>query len=138
MPWLHDSTRHPRLTRRVAIQAGAVGLLGLGMNHVAGLQAIAAAGSGEVSLRRKSVIYIFLSGGLGQHDSFDPKPEAPDTIRGEFAPIATQTAGIQICEHLPMLAACSGLSPRGIQPVETGPRDVGPTADTRLPHTERV
>jgi hypothetical protein len=107
MPWLHDSTRHPRLTRRVAIQAGAVGLLGLGMNHVAGLQAIAAAGSGEVSLRRKSVIYIFLSGGLGQHDSFDTKPEAPDTIRGEFAPIATQTAGIQICEHLPMLAACS-------------------------------
>ena len=63
MPWLHDSTRHPRLTRRVAIQAGTVGLLGLGMNHIAGLQAIAAADSGEVSLRRKSVIYIFLSGG---------------------------------------------------------------------------
>lgn len=53
------------------------------------------------------MIYIFLSGGLAQHDSFDPKPNAPDSIRGEFAPIATQTAGIQICEHLPMLAACS-------------------------------
>ncbi|MFM8475785.1 MAG: DUF1501 domain-containing protein, partial [Planctomycetaceae bacterium] len=63
---------------------------------------------GEVSRRPRSVIYIFLSGGLAQHDSFDPKPEAPDTIRGEFKPIATQTAGIQICEHLPMLAACSG------------------------------
>jgi hypothetical protein len=53
------------------------------------------------------VIYIFLSGGLSQHDSFDPKPDAPDTVRGEFQPIATRAAGIQICEHLPMLAACS-------------------------------
>lgn len=107
MPWLPDSSLHPRLTRRVAIQAGAVGLLGLGMNHVAGLQALATADSGVVPQRRKSVIYIFLSGGLAQHDSFDPKPDAPDTIRGEFAPIATQIAGIQICEHLPMLAASS-------------------------------
>jgi len=93
MPWLPDSSLHPRQIRRVAIQAGAVGLLGLGMNHIAGLQALAAADSGEAPQRRKSVIYIFLSGGLAQHDSFDPKPEAPDTIRGEFAPIATQTGG---------------------------------------------
>src|SRR5262249_37376214 len=55
----------------------------------------------------RAAIYIFLSGGLGQHDSFDPKPDAPDTIRGEFAPIATRTAGVHICEHLPMLAALS-------------------------------
>ena len=52
----------------------------------------------------KAVIYIFLSGGLSQIDSFDMKPDAPDLIRGEFRPIATQTPGIQICEHLPMLA----------------------------------
>jgi len=55
----------------------------------------------------KSVIYIFLSGGLGQHDSFDPKPNAPLDIRGEFSPIATQTPGLQVCEHMPMLAARS-------------------------------
>ncbi|MFM7073338.1 MAG: DUF1501 domain-containing protein, partial [Planctomycetota bacterium] len=53
------------------------------------------------------MIYIFLSGGLAQHDSFDPKPLAPDSIRGEFSPIATRTPGLQICEHLPRLAACS-------------------------------
>jgi hypothetical protein len=55
----------------------------------------------------KSVIYIFLSGGLGQQDSFDLKPNAPLEIRGEFNPIATQTPGLQICEHMPMLAARS-------------------------------
>ncbi len=98
---------HPRFDRRTAIQAGAIGLLGLGMNHVAGLRELAAAESIVPPPRHKAVIYIFLSGGLAQHDSFDPKPNAPDTIRGEFAPIATRTPGIQICEHLPLLAACS-------------------------------
>ena len=102
-----NSAAHPRLPRRAALQVGACGLLGLGMNHVAGLRALATETNGEVPRRHKSVIYIFLSGGLAQQDSFDPKPNAPDTIRGEFAPIATQTSGIQICEHLPKLAACS-------------------------------
>ena len=102
-----NSAAHPQLPRRTALQVGACGLLGLGMNHVAGLRALATETNGEVPRRHKSVIYIFLSGGLAQQDSFDPKPNAPDTIRGEFAPIATQTSGIQICEHLPKLAACS-------------------------------
>jgi len=93
---------HPRFSRRTAIQAGAIGLLGMGMNHVAGLRAMAAPGARQP--RAKSVIYIFLSGGLGQHDSFDPKPDAPDTVRGEFRPIATRTPGVHVCEHLPMLA----------------------------------
>jgi hypothetical protein len=77
------------------------------MNHVAGLRALADETSSPSLMKHKAVIYIFLSGGLGQHDSFDPKPEAPDNIRGEFAPIATRTPGVQICEHLPMLAARS-------------------------------
>ncbi len=55
----------------------------------------------------KSVIYIFLSGGLAQQDSFDPKPYAAADIRGEFSPISTKTPGLQICEHLPLLAARS-------------------------------
>jgi hypothetical protein len=52
----------------------------------------------------KSVIFIFLTGGLSHQDSFDLKPEAPDTVRGEFRPIATRTSGMSICEHLPLLA----------------------------------
>jgi uncharacterized protein (DUF1501 family) len=97
---------HPRITRRVALEAGTIGILGLGLDHLAGLRAMGATSS-QSPPRAKSVIYIFLSGGLAQHDSFDPKPDAPDGIRGEFRPIATRTPGIQICEHLPRLAACS-------------------------------
>ncbi len=98
---LPTGTSQLRFSRRTAIQAGAIGLLNLGMNHVAGLRALA---DPPVAPTAKSVIYIFLSGGLAQQDSFDLKPEAPDTIRGEFRPIATRTPGIQICEHLPRLA----------------------------------
>jgi hypothetical protein len=55
-------------------------------------------------VKAKKVIYIFLSGGLAQQESFDMKPDAPAEIRGEFKPINTRTPGIQICEHLPELA----------------------------------
>lgn len=96
---------HPRFSRRTGLQAGSIGLLGLGLNHLTALREVSAASSRPA----RSVIFIFLSGGLGQHDSFDMKPEAPDTIRGEFQPIATQTPGIEICEHLPRLAARSSL-----------------------------
>ena len=51
-----------------------------------------------------SVIVIWLTGGLGQLDSFDMKPAASADIRGEFSPIPTNVAGIQICELLPNLA----------------------------------
>lgn len=103
--------QHVCLSRRKAVQAGAVGLLGLGMNDLAALRAVAAEKSGGVAAepKAKSVIYIFLSGGLSQIDSFDMKPEASEEIRGEFKPIDTRTDGIQICEHLPMLAQRSHL-----------------------------
>ncbi len=104
--------QHPPagMTRRAAVQAGAIGLLGLGMNHVAMLQAAGAkTGSPAPRPRAKSVVYIFLSGGLSQIDSFDMKPDAPREIRGEFDPIPTRTPGLQICEHLPMLARRSHL-----------------------------
>ena len=99
---------HPQLSRRTAVQIGSIGLLGLGMNHVTGLHSLASENQVSLPNRRvKGVIYIFLSGGLGQHDSFDPKPDAPENIRGEFAPIETKTPGVCVCEHLPMLAARS-------------------------------
>ncbi len=94
---------HPKPTRRIALQAGAVGLLGLGIEHLAPLRAANAAANHSA----KSVIYIFLSGGLAQHESFDPKPDAPDGIRGEFASIPTKTPGVRITEYLPLLASRS-------------------------------
>ena len=101
---------HPVCTRRAAVQAGSIGLLGLGMNHLPGLRALGAdAGRAPRNRPARAVIYLFLSGGLAQHDSFDLKPEAADTIRGEFQPIATATPGLRICEHLPKLAQRSHL-----------------------------
>ncbi len=101
------SPLHPQhlRTRREVIQAGAVGLLGLGMNHLTALQALSAPAARPP--RAKSVIYIFLSGGLSQLESFDMKPDAPLEIRGEFKPIRTRTPGTHICEYLPKLAGIS-------------------------------
>jgi hypothetical protein len=104
--------QHPRCSRRAMLQAGAVGLLGLGQNHLSLLQAAASEPGVKAAMppgQARSVIFIFLSGGLAQHESFDMKPDAPGEIRGEFDPIPTRTPGIQICEHLPRLAARSHL-----------------------------
>ena len=70
-----SSPLHPVLTRRSAIQAGTIGLLGLGMGELSALQALAA---GAKAHKARTCIFIFLSGGLAQHDSFDLKPDAAD------------------------------------------------------------
>lgn len=88
------------LTRRTAVQAGSLGLLGLGLADLPKLRAATPADVGTA----KACIYIFLSGGLSQHESFDLKPDAPDGVRGEFLPIATKTPGLDVSEHLPGLA----------------------------------
>ena len=108
---LRDPLPHPFLTRRTAVQVGAAGLLGLGTNHLSALRSAAATDEAHATGfgKAKSCIYIFLSGGLTQHESFDLKPEAPAEIRGEFNPIETSTPGIRISEHLPELAKRSHL-----------------------------
>lgn len=103
IPHKPPKPQHPIFTRRDMLQAGAIGLMGLSLADVQSLRAAASQGGSPP----RSVIYIFLSGGLGQQDSFDLKPEAPDNIRGEFQPIRTRTPGVHICEHLPRLAARS-------------------------------
>ncbi|MCY2968115.1 MAG: DUF1501 domain-containing protein, partial [Planctomycetota bacterium] len=54
--------------------------------------------------RAKSVIFLWLSGGPPQHETFDPKPGAPAEIRGPFRPISTNVPGIHYCELLPRIA----------------------------------
>jgi hypothetical protein len=56
---------------------------------------------------RKSVIMVYLSGGLAHQDTFDLKPNAPAEIRGEFKPISTRVPGVQFGELLPKLAGCA-------------------------------
>ena len=93
------------LDRRQAIQLGSLGLFGLTMGDVATL---CAQDKGRDSgQQNKSVLMIYLPGGFSHIDTFDPKPQASDETRGEFTTIATRTAGVRICEHLPLLAARS-------------------------------
>jgi hypothetical protein len=82
------------------LQAGTIGLMGLSMAQVESWRCQAAG----APAKPRSVIYIFLTGGPSQHDTFDMKPDGPSEYRGEFQPIPTRTVGTQICEHLPMLA----------------------------------
>ncbi len=83
------------LSRRRVLQFGALGTLG---------SSLAEPSQASSNSTLKSVLFIFVNGGISQHDSFDLKPDAPSDIRGEFQPIDTATPGIQVCEHLPEIA----------------------------------
>ena len=54
--------------------------------------------------KARSVIVLYLLGGAATQDMVDMKPEAPSEVRGEFQPIATAVPGLEICEHLPLMA----------------------------------
>ena len=85
------------IERRTMLKAGAIGLMGPALSQVPL--------NGAEAARAKQVLFVFLTGGLSHQDSFDMKPLAPADVRGEFNPVATATPGLQICEHLPKLAA---------------------------------
>ncbi len=85
--------------RRDFLKLGGLALGGLSLPQL--LQAEAQAG---VTSSNKSVIMIFLAGGPPHQDMFDLKPDAPSGIRGEYNPIHTNVAGLDICEHMPRLA----------------------------------
>jgi uncharacterized protein (DUF1501 family) len=87
------------LTRRGFVQTGFAAALGLGL----GLESTLRAGADNPK-KAKSVIVVFLTGAASHHDTFDMKPDAPEEIRGQFKPIATTVPGLQVCEHLPLLA----------------------------------
>lgn len=89
------------VSRRGFLQVGGAAVCGLSLADI--LRADDAAVHAGVS--KKSFINVFLNGGPSHIDTFDPKPDAPKEVRGEFKPIDTNVAGIQICEHLPHLAA---------------------------------
>ena len=108
---MESSHRHSAgFVRREFIQVGFSGLLGLGLSDLMAARTRAegrpaVAVSKPPSPHARSVILVFLTGGLSHIDSLDMKPDAPAGIRGDFKPIATSLPGVQICEHLPHLAA---------------------------------
>src|SRR6478752_4115149 len=89
------------IARRDFLRIGAVSGLGIGLGLPEYLRAETAAGGRG---KAKAAIFVRLGGGPSHMDTFDLKPDAPDTHRGEFKPIATNVDGMQICEHLPKLA----------------------------------
>jgi hypothetical protein len=85
------------ISRRDFLRVGGVGLGGLALADL--LRAEARSGPGS-RRRGKSIIYIVLGGGLSHLDSYDPKPEAPAEIRGEFRTIPTTLPGVRFGEHM--------------------------------------
>src|SRR6476620_3762646 len=89
-------------SRRNFLQVGSAGLLGLSLPALTGLQS---AGAIDEKLAKiKNCITIFLVGSPGHVDTWDMKPDAPAEVRGKFKPIQTNVAGVQICEHFPLMA----------------------------------
>lgn len=91
-----------RLSRREWLRLGVAGL---------GLTSLVGQGEAKEAMRSmpgfgraKSVILLYASGGQSQLDTWDPKPDAPAEIRGEFSAIDTTVPGVQLCQHLPLLA----------------------------------
>src|SRR6516164_738952 len=96
---VRNSSEKQNLNRRDFLRAGAAGAGAAGLS-LAGLPELCASSPAA----DRNCILLFLVGGPSHIDTFDPKPNAPENIRGPFRPICTNVPGIQICEHLPLLA----------------------------------
>jgi hypothetical protein len=90
------------ISRREWLRIGGIGLGGLSLAGL--LRARAAASPTQRPATAKSVIVLFNSGGIPHHESFDPKPDAPSEIRGQFGVTHTRTPGLVIGELLPKTA----------------------------------
>ncbi|MBI3878321.1 MAG: DUF1501 domain-containing protein [Verrucomicrobia bacterium] len=93
------------MARRDFVQLGLGATVGVGFSDILRLRAQAAAASGKASPEDVRVIMIWLDGGPTHYEMFDPKPDAPSDIRGEFRPITTKVPGIHYCETVPKLAS---------------------------------
>lgn len=106
------------ITRREILRIGGLALGGITLADVLRGRAAAESSGG----RGKSVIMIWLRGGISHIDSYDLKSEAPAEIRGEFQPISTNLPGVQICEYLPKHAQMMDKLAivRGIKSIDIG------------------
>lgn len=93
------------VSRRDCFKLGLGALCGAGFVDMLRLQAKASDGSAAAA---RSCILIWMDGGPTHYETFDPKPNAPSEIRGQFQPIQTRTTGVQFSQHMQRLAAISG------------------------------
>src|SRR6187397_1273605 len=93
----HPNDVHRPLPRRSFLQVGALGVGGLSLSQLVQLRAEGAAARSKDA----SVILIWLSGGPGHMETWDPKPLAPAEYRGPLAAIDTTVPGVQFSELMP-------------------------------------
>jgi hypothetical protein len=98
-----NSKRCDGVSRRDFLRVGGLSLAGLSLADT--LRAEAAVG-GRLKARAKNVILIYLGGGITHHDTFDPKPNAPEEIRGKYGTIATKLSSVRFSDQMPQLAQC--------------------------------
>ncbi len=91
------------LTRRDMLRIGGLAMGGLSLPQLLRAEEETSRKTGARP-SHKAVIMVFLAGGPSQFETFDPKPDAPSEIRGEFRPIPTALPGVSVCEYLPRLA----------------------------------
>src|SRR5687767_9072608 len=89
------------LSRRNFLQVGALAGLGLSLPQLLASRANAA--SSTASKRETNCILIWTRGGTSHHDTFDPKPDAQASVRGEFGVIDTPLPGIKFTEVVPRM-----------------------------------
>jgi len=94
-------------SRRDCLRLGLGAFFGTSLVEMLRLRSLAASDASDGRATARACILIWLDGGPTHFETFDPKPDAPAEIRGEMAPIATRMPGVQFCETLPRLAACS-------------------------------
>jgi uncharacterized protein (DUF1501 family) len=90
------------MNRRALLRLGT--LAGLSLPQILRLQHAQGAASSRKPGKDVNCIFIFLIGGMSHHDLWDPKPDAPEEIRGDFHPIATRVPGMQVTNLLPHVA----------------------------------
>src|SRR5262249_54474563 len=104
---IHDRPHRlcDQISRREWLRIGSLGMLGLSLPA---LQAERAEASGSPQPRSggkaKACILLYLGGGPPQHETWDPKPNAPAEIRGDLKPIATAVPGLHVGELMPRIA----------------------------------
>jgi hypothetical protein len=97
------------VSRRSFVRLGALSVLGLTLPELLRVEAAQAAEKVANNARAKNVLLIYLGGGLTHHDTFDPKPEAPQEIRGKYGVIPTGIAGVKFSDKMPELAKCTDI-----------------------------
>ena len=103
-----DHIRPFMKSRREFLHVGLLGGLGLGLPELLRMEANAAQKQYESKEgKAKSVIHIFLPGGMAQQETFDPKPYAPSEYRGPLTPIDTKITGVKFGPHFKELAKVS-------------------------------